>query len=198
MCTLARVDVDYVQSCASNRISVQVQSGAAYHSKVHVSPRPSVIPKDCSARHFGLQTHAEQSIWPQQICVHLEWSMAGAQKSSVLYSENDKALLASQSEMLQKAGYAVTQALGRAAAEQALKQGSFNLMVLGHTLSKEDRHHLPYKARKANEDMRILVLHASGKHPAVDMAIDSRGGAEVVLRAISSVLAMKTAGAAAR
>lgn len=124
--------------------------------------------------------------------------MAGQAKTSILYAENDKATLASQGEWLQKAGYAVTQAIGRAAAEQALKQGAFELMILGHTLSKDDRHHLPYKARKANEDMRILVLHSSGNHPAVDMAMDSRQGAEAVLKAVSSLLAKKVAAAAAR
>ena len=122
----------------------------------------------------------------------------GAQpKASILYAENDEKVLASQGESLKKAGFPVTQVVGRAAAEQALKQGSFELMILGHTLSKDDRHHLPYKARKANENMRILVLHASGNHPAVDMAIDSRQGPEAVLKAVSSLLAMKVAAAAA-
>ncbi|MCI0348084.1 MAG: hypothetical protein L0Z53_01555 [Acidobacteriales bacterium] len=119
--------------------------------------------------------------------------MAAAQKPSVLYAENDEKILAAQAEMIQKAGYAVTQVQGRAAAEQALKQGSFELMILGHTLSKDDRHHLPYKARKANEDMRILVLHASGNHPAVDMAMDSRQGPEAVLKAVASLLAKRVA-----
>lgn len=122
--------------------------------------------------------------------------MAGQPKSAILYVEDDDKTLASQVPVLQKAGYAVTQVVGRAAAEQALKQGGFELVILGHTLSKEDRHHLPYKARKANEDTRILVLHASGKHPAVDMAIDSRQGAEAVLNAVSTLLAKKLAAAA--
>jgi DNA-binding response OmpR family regulator len=122
--------------------------------------------------------------------------MAGQSKSAILYVEDDDKALAAQAPVLQKAGYAVTQVVGRVAAEQALKQGSFELVILGHTLSKEDRHHLPYKARKANEDTRILVLHASGKHPAVDMAIDSRQGAEAVLNAVSTLLARKLVAAA--
>jgi DNA-binding NtrC family response regulator len=122
--------------------------------------------------------------------------MAGQSKSAILYIEDDEKALASQAAVLQKGGHAVTPVVGRAAAEQALKQGSFELVILGHTLSKEDRHHLPYKARKANEDTRILVLHASGKHPAVDMAIDSRKGADTVLNAVSTLLAKKLAAAA--
>jgi DNA-binding NtrC family response regulator len=122
--------------------------------------------------------------------------MAGQPKSAILYVEDDEKTLASQAAVLQKAGHAVTQVVGRAAAEQALKQGAFELVILGHTLSKDDRHHLPYKARKANEDTRILVLHASGKHPAVDMAIDSRQGADIVLNAVSTLLAKKLAATA--
>jgi DNA-binding NtrC family response regulator len=121
--------------------------------------------------------------------------MAGQAKPSIIYAENDEDILSSQGEILKKAGYATTQVVGRAAAEQALKQGSFELIILGHTLSKDDRHHLPYKARKANENMRILVLHASGNHPAVDMAMDSREGPEAVLRAVSSLLAKKAVAA---
>lgn len=124
--------------------------------------------------------------------------MAGQAKASILYAEDDEKVLSAQGEALKKGGYPAMQVLGRAAAEQALKQGSFELMILGHTLSKDDRHHLPYKARKANEDMRILVLHASGKHPAVDMAIDSRQGSEAVLKAVSSLLTLKVAAAAAK
>lgn len=122
--------------------------------------------------------------------------MAGQSKSAILYVEDDEKALAAQAPVLQKAGHTVTQVVGRAAAEQALKQSTFELVILGHTLSKDDRHHLPYKARKANEDTRILVLHASGKHPAVDMAIDSRQGAETVLNAVSTLLARKLAAAA--
>jgi DNA-binding NtrC family response regulator len=124
--------------------------------------------------------------------------MAGTQKQSILYAENDPKILASQAQSLEKAGYSVSKIIGRAAAEQALKEGKFDLMVLGHTLSKDDRHHLPYKARKANEDMRILVLHASGHHHEVDLAMDSRDGMEAVLRAIASLLEKKAAVAAAK
>jgi DNA-binding NtrC family response regulator len=122
--------------------------------------------------------------------------MAGQSKSAILYVEDDERALAAQAPVLQKAGHALTQVVGRDAAEQALKQGRFELVILGHTLSKDDRHHLPYKARKANEDTRILVLHASGKHPAVDMAIDSRQGPDAVLNAVSTLLARKLAAAA--
>jgi len=122
--------------------------------------------------------------------------MAAAQKSTILYAENDKKVLDSQGDVLQKAGHAVTRTIGRAATEQALKQQKFDLLILGHTLTKDDRHHLPYKARKSNEEMSILVLHASGNHHEVDMAMDSREGPEAVLRAVAGLLARPVAAAA--
>ena len=88
-----------------------------------------------------------------------------------------------------KAGYEVSSALGRKSAEQMVRSMEFDIVVLGHTLSKDDRHHLPYMAKKAKEDCAVLVLHNSGHHHAVDMAIDSRDGDHKVLEAAAEVLA---------
>jgi len=107
--------------------------------------------------------------------------IAPAGEGKILYCENDAKVLAAQSAMFEKAGYNVERAEGRVAAEQALGKGGFDVVVLGHTLTKDDRHHLPYMAKKGNGDTQVLVLHASGKHPAVDFAMDSRDGEKAVL-----------------
>ena len=105
----------------------------------------------------------------------------------ILCCENDAEVMLAQKKMFERAGYAVACAQGRAAAEQALRKGGYDVVVLGHTLTKDDRHHLPYKAKKSGEATRVLVLHASGKHPAVDFALDSRDGEKAVLAALSSL-----------
>ncbi len=110
-----------------------------------------------------------------------------AAQGSMLYCENDAVVLKEQSKTFERAGYAVQCAQGRKAAEQALRTGAYDVVVLGHTLSKDDRHHLPYMAKKSAAHSQVLVLHASGKHPAVDVAIDSRGGEKVVLAALNSL-----------
>ncbi|MFB3812497.1 MAG: hypothetical protein ACE14L_00175 [Terriglobales bacterium] len=51
---------------------------------------------------------------------------------------------------------------------------------MGHTFHKDDRHHLAYAVKKLNLESRLLVLHASGRHPKVDLALDSRRGPEAV------------------
>jgi DNA-binding NtrC family response regulator len=104
-----------------------------------------------------------------------------------LYCESDANVQAEQSQTFVKAGYLVERAIGRAAAEQALMKGGFDVVVLGHTLTKDDRHHLPYMAKKGNRKTQVLVLHASGKHPAVDIALDSRDGEKAILAAISAL-----------
>lgn len=114
--------------------------------------------------------------------------VAAVSKGKILYGENDKHVLAEQTKIFEQAGYTVEAAIGRAAIEQAVRASKYDVVVLGHTLSKDDRHHLPYMAKKSGEDTQVLVLHASGKHHAVDFAIDSREGAEAVLNAMHTLM----------
>ncbi len=107
----------------------------------------------------------------------------------ILYGERDKDVLKAQTAQIERAGYAVQSAVGRREIEQALKQSAFDVVILGHTLSRDDRHHLPYMAKKANPNTFVLVIHASGKHPGVDKAIDSRQGENALLEVLEALLA---------
>ena len=109
-------------------------------------------------------------------------------QARILYGEADAKVLASQAKFFEKAGYAVTTVLGRKAIQEAALASDFDLVILGHTLNKDDRHHLPYMATKRNPETRVLVLHASGKHPEVDIALDSREGDAKVLDAIAQLV----------
>jgi len=114
--------------------------------------------------------------------------------SRILYGEANPQVLAAQQKMLlETPGYVVVTALGRQAIADAVATSTFDLVILGHTLSKDDRHHLPYMTKKANPSTRVLVLHASCKHPKVDIALDSRDGARVVLKAVAELLAASPA-----
>jgi DNA-binding NtrC family response regulator len=112
----------------------------------------------------------------------------------ILYSEGDAEVLKEQAAGMEKSGHTVQQAEGRKAAEAALKGSSFDLVVLGGTLSRNDRHHLPYMVKKANAETRVLVTHADGtRHPYVDACTDTGSSLETVLTRIES---MKIAGVA--
>jgi DNA-binding NtrC family response regulator len=110
-------------------------------------------------------------------------------KGKVLYGEGDAKIIEAHAAVMQKAGYDVQRAVGRRAIQDALSQSKFDVVVLGHTLTRDDRHHLPYMAKKSNSNILVLVIHASGKHPGVDLAIDSReDGDRLLLQSLSELL----------
>ena len=121
-------------------------------------------------------------------------------KLRILYGEGpEETILPEQSKAFEKAGHTVQQAAGRKAVEAALKNGSFDLVVLGATLTRNDRHHLPYMVKKANAETSVLVMHADGtRHPYVDACTDTGSSIESVLARIDAMnLAGKSAAKAA-
>ena len=123
-------------------------------------------------------------------------SMANPSKSSfklkVLYGESDEEVLASQAVSIQKAGHEVATAVGRKGVEECMRRQSFDLVILGPTLTRNDRHHLPYMVKKAHPGTRVLVMHADGgRHPQVDANIDTGRSIEDLLEKIASMLAEK-------
>lgn len=109
----------------------------------------------------------------------------------ILYGEANAQVLAAQTKLFERAGYVVVTAVGRKEIEKAIQHSDFALLILGHTLTRDDRHHLPYTAKKQNPATRVLVMHASGKHPQVDMAIDSRTGDDAVLTAVAALVTFR-------
>jgi DNA-binding NtrC family response regulator len=115
-------------------------------------------------------------------------------KLKILYCEGDAEILASQADSMQKAGHQVTQASDRKSVEAALKQDAFDLVVLGPTLTRNDRHHLPYMVKKLHQGTRVLVLHADGgRHPYVDAATDTGRSIQGILETIASMMAQEKA-----
>jgi DNA-binding NtrC family response regulator len=118
-------------------------------------------------------------------------SMAKA-KLRILYGEGEIDVLAQQAPAFEKAGHIIVQAAGRKSVEENLKKSTFDLVILGSTLSRNDRHHLPYMVKKANAETSVLVMHADGsRHPYVDACVDTGSTMEHVLNRIES---MKIAG----
>jgi DNA-binding NtrC family response regulator len=109
-------------------------------------------------------------------------------KLKILYGEGDGEVLAAQAAAMEKAGHTVQTAEGRKAVDEALKKSKFDLVVLGATLTRNDRHHLPYMAKKAQAEISVLVLHADGtRHPYVDACVDTGASIENVLNRIESM-----------
>lgn len=109
-------------------------------------------------------------------------------KLRILYGEGEEEVLKSQAGAMEKAGHTVVPALGRKAVEAALKQGPFDLVALGASLTRNDRHHLPYMVKKTNAETSVLVMHADGtRHPYVDACTDTGASLENVLARIESM-----------
>lgn len=118
-------------------------------------------------------------------------------KLNILYGEGDIEVVTAQAGSMEKAGHHVTTAVGRKELEAALKKGAFDLVILGPTLTRNDRHHLPYMVKKSHEGTRVLVLHADGgRHPYVDAATDTGRSIESILETIASMMAQQSAVAA--
>ena len=119
--------------------------------------------------------------------------------SKVLYGELNEEVLSAQAELLQKAGYKVQPAVGRAGVLDALKRENFDLIILGPTLTRDDRHHLPYIAKRAHAGTRVLVMHTDGsRHPYVDGNIDTGESIERLLEKIGGLQARAAAATAGR
>lgn len=109
-------------------------------------------------------------------------------KLRILYGEGDADVLKKQAAAFEKAGHTVQQAVGRKGVDEALKKSTFDLVVLGATLTRNDRHHLPYMAKKAHGEINVLVMHADGsRHPYVDACTDTGASMENVLARIQSM-----------
>ena len=109
-------------------------------------------------------------------------------KLRILYGEGDGEMLAKQAAAFEQAGHVVQKAEGRKGVEEALKKSSFDLVILGSELSRNDRHHLPYMVKKANSQTSVLVMHADGsRHPYVDACVDTGSSMEAVLHRIESM-----------
>ena len=109
-------------------------------------------------------------------------------KLKILYGEGDSEVLAAQAVTIQQAGYHVTPAEGRQQVQDALRQETFDLVILGPTLTKNDRHHLPYMVKKAHQETRVLVTHTDGEgHPSVDATLETGRSIAALLEKIAAL-----------
>jgi DNA-binding NtrC family response regulator len=120
-------------------------------------------------------------------------------KLRILYAEGDSEVLAKQAVTIEQAGHQVTQAEGRHQVQDTLKQGTFDLVILGATLTKNDRHHLAYMVKKAKPGTRVLVTHTDGEgHPAVDATLETGRSMNALLEKIASMYPQAAGAASGR
>src|ERR1700676_3149934 len=109
-------------------------------------------------------------------------------KLRILYGEGDEDVLKAQAANIEKAGHTVHQAAARKAVDEAIRKNAFDLVVLGATLTRNDRHHLPYMIKKVSTETKVLVMHPDeSRHPYVDVCTDTGSSLESVLNRIEAM-----------
>jgi DNA-binding NtrC family response regulator len=106
----------------------------------------------------------------------------------ILYAESDENTLSGQAAEMKAAGHEVTTAVNRQDVQAALKRDAFDLVILGASMSKDDRHHLPYMVKKSHEGTKVLVMHAGTHHHEVDAVVDSNLSMQRILERIAALL----------
>jgi DNA-binding NtrC family response regulator len=106
----------------------------------------------------------------------------------ILYAESDEDTLSGQASEMKKAGHHLTTANNRQTVQESLRRDAFDLVILGATLSKDDRHHLPYMVKKAHPGTKVLVMHPSMRHHEVDAIVDPSLSMQRILEKIAAVL----------
>lgn len=106
----------------------------------------------------------------------------------ILYGECDQTVLTNHAEAMKKAGHHVTTTSSRQGVQDELKREAYELVILGSTMSKDDRHHLPYMVKKAHAGTKVLVMHAGTHHHEVDATVDSGISMMLLLEKIAGLL----------
>jgi DNA-binding NtrC family response regulator len=108
----------------------------------------------------------------------------------ILYGESDEKTLATHAAEIKSAGHQVTTALHRKGVLEQLGKDKekYDLVILGSTLSKDDRHHLPYMVKKTTQGTKVLIMHAAARHHEVDAVVDSGMSMVFLLEKIAAVV----------
>jgi CheY-like chemotaxis protein len=113
----------------------------------------------------------------------------------LLCSRQSDSVLAMQREVFRESGYEVVAAGCKEEIHEHIENTDFDVIILNHTLSFADRKSLARKTKQRNPNNGVLVLHHSGSlgNPYVDLAVDSRGGAQSMLHTLKRIEAMQHA-----
>jgi DNA-binding NtrC family response regulator len=116
---------------------------------------------------------------------------------SILIYGRDAALLETRRLLLESAGFTVATALELAAITQLLSGPAFDLSLLCHTLSHDERETLMSVAQRVRPEMKFIVMSApgvaqgdSGRHSVVDVF----DGPEKLVNKVKSMVGVASSG----
>jgi len=74
---------------------------------------------------------------------------------------------------------------------ELLKTVKAGVLLIDHTLSKEQRHWLVHLARKLSSNTRIVALHSAARDCGADLVMDSREGPDAIVAGIQALIARR-------
>ena len=113
----------------------------------------------------------------------------GVKNQRILSVSSDEAILHSRQYVLEGAGFKVISALGFVDAAKMAEKGDYDLLLLGHTLSYDEKTRLIALARE-HCDCAVLSIYKHGMppHSDADFTVDSNDGPLVLLKAVLAAL----------
>src|SRR3954462_8039215 len=114
------------------------------------------------------------------------------QPLKILNVARDESLLKSRSAILDGAGYEVVPALTILKVQAACESQSFDLVIIGYALPKDEKRRVMVAVRKSCGLTPILELYSPGTVPVdqeADEELVTRGEADVLLAKVKELLA---------
>jgi len=111
------------------------------------------------------------------------------QAPSILSISYDESLLRTREWLLRASGFTVTSALGFTEAAALCRNRGFDLVIVGHSIPRQDRTALIEAVRRHNHT-RILSLRRQGEEliSGVDHWVESSEGPDVLIAAVKAAL----------
>ena len=107
----------------------------------------------------------------------------------ILSVSYDESLLSTRQMLLQQAGYAVTSALGFPEALELCKKGEFDLVLIGHSIPREDKQVLVRVTRMVSQAPVLSILRPTSVPLAeADYSVQSADGPEALVAAVDKAL----------
>ena len=109
--------------------------------------------------------------------------------SNLLSVGLDRELMISRTYVLKSAGYDVIEALTIADAWHKLRKIEFDLVILCHTVPREERRRMAMEAKARKPRVPILALHAGPDYMSeADACIDNLSGPQALLEWIKILI----------
>ena len=106
---------------------------------------------------------------------------------AVLVVGREPTLRETYAMLFQRAGY-IADGVELDRSPARLKVQGFSILVMDHTLTREQRKSLVLVARNLSPGMKIVALHSSAHDCGADLVIDSREGPVEILARVGAML----------